>query len=69
MAPGKTPADLIARLNTDVNAVMGLPDVKEHLLHQGMIPTSSTPAELGAVIQSDLARWAKVIQDAKITID
>jgi len=43
--------------------------VKEHLLHQGMIPTSSTPAELGAVIQSDLARWAKVIQDAKITID
>ena len=48
---------------------MGLEDVKEHLVKQGMIPTTSTPAELAAVIRSDLARWAKVIHDAKITID
>ena len=50
-------------------AVMAPGKTPVDLLHQGMIPTSSTPAELGAVIQSDLARWAKVIQDAKITID
>jgi tripartite-type tricarboxylate transporter receptor subunit TctC len=69
MAPGKTPPDLVARLNADVNAVMALPDLREHLEKQGMIPVTSTPAELAALVKSDLARWAKVIQDAKITLD
>jgi tripartite-type tricarboxylate transporter receptor subunit TctC len=69
MAPGKTPPDLVARLNRDVNAVMALPELREHLEKQGMIPVTSTPAELAALVKSDLARWAKVIQDAKITLD
>ena len=69
MAPGKTPPDLVARLNRDVNAVMALPDLREHLEKQGMIPVTSTPAELAALVKSDLARWAKVIQEAKITLD
>jgi tripartite-type tricarboxylate transporter receptor subunit TctC len=69
MAPSKTPPELIARLNRDVNAVMALPDLRDHLEKQGMIPVTSTPAELAALIKTDLARWAKVVQDAKITID
>jgi tripartite-type tricarboxylate transporter receptor subunit TctC len=69
MAPGRTPPELVARLNADVNAVMSLPEVRDNLVKQGMIPVTSTPAELAALIKSDLARWAKVIQDAKITLD
>jgi tripartite-type tricarboxylate transporter receptor subunit TctC len=69
MAPGRTPPELIARLNADVNAVMTLPEVKDHLVKQGMIPVTSTPAELAALIKADLARWGKVITDAKITLD
>jgi tripartite-type tricarboxylate transporter receptor subunit TctC len=69
MAPGKTPPALVARLNSDVNAVMALPDVREHLTKQGMIPVTSTPDELAALIRTDLARWAKVVQEAKITLD
>ena len=69
MAPGRTPPELIARLNADVNAVMALPEVKDHLIKQGMIPVTSTPAELAALIKADLARWGKVITDAKITLD
>jgi tripartite-type tricarboxylate transporter receptor subunit TctC len=69
MAPGKTPPELVARLNSDVNAVMALPDVRDHLVRQGMIPVTSTPAQLAALIRTDLARWAKVVQDAKITVD
>jgi len=56
-------------LNGDVNAVMALPDVKENLLKQGLIPAASTPEALAALIKSDEARWAKVIADAKITAD
>jgi len=69
MAPGRTPPELIARLNADVNAVMALPEVRDNLVKQGMIPVTSSPAELAALIKTDLARWAKVIQDAKITLD
>jgi len=69
MAPGKTPPDLVAKLNADVNAVMALPDVRETLMKQGLIPVTSSPAELATLIRSDLARWGKVIADAKITLD
>jgi tripartite-type tricarboxylate transporter receptor subunit TctC len=69
MAPGKTPADLVARLNADVNAVMGLPDVKDNLAKQGLIPVTSTPQELQQLIKSDLARWQKVVADAHIKAD
>lgn len=69
MAPGRTPPELIGRLNADVNAVMGLADVRDHLVKQGMIPVTSTPGELAALIKSDLARWAKVVADANIKMD
>jgi len=69
MAPGKTPRELVARLNADVNAVMNLSDVRENLTRQGLIPTTSTPQELADLIKSDLARWNKVVTDAKITLD
>jgi tripartite-type tricarboxylate transporter receptor subunit TctC len=69
MAPGKASPELVAQLNKDVNAVMALPEVREQLTKQGMIPTTSTPAKLAALIKSDLARWAKVVADARITLD
>jgi len=69
MAPGKTPADLVARLNADVNAVMALPDVRDNLTKQGLIPVTSTPQELAGLIKADLVRWQKVVTDAKIKID
>ena len=69
IGPAKLAPDLVAKLNADVNAVMTLPDVKENLVKQGLIPTTSTPEELAALIKSDVPRWAKVIADAKITVD
>jgi len=69
MAPGKTSPALVARLNADVNAVMGIPEVRENLIKQGLIPSTSTPGELAALIKADLARWAKVVADAKIKLD
>lgn len=69
IGPAKLAPELVAKLNADVNAVMALPDVKEGLVKQGLIPTTSTPEELAALIKSDVPRWAKVIADAKITVD
>jgi tripartite-type tricarboxylate transporter receptor subunit TctC len=69
IAPAKTPPELVARLNADVNAAMALPDVRDNLLKQGLIPVTSTPEALAALVKADLARWAKVITDAKISVD
>jgi len=43
--------------------------VKDQLVKQGMIPTTSTPEALAALIKADLARWAKVVADAHIKMD
>jgi len=69
IGPAKLAPELLAKLNADVNEVMALPDVKENLLKQGLIPTTSTPERLAALIRSDRERWAKVISEAKITVD
>ena len=69
IGPAKLPRELVAKLNADVNAVMELPEVRENLLKQGLLPTTSTPEELAALVRSDVRRWAKVIADAKITAD
>jgi len=69
IGPAKLAHELVARLNSDVNAVLGMAEVQESLLKQGLIPTTSTPEGLAALIKSDVPRWAKVIADAKITAD
>jgi len=69
IGPAKLAPELLAKLNADVNEVMALPDVKDNLLKQGLIPTTSTPEGLAALIRSDRERWAKVISEAKITVD
>src|SRR5262245_28416156 len=59
IGPAKLPREQVAKLNADVNAVMQLPEVRENLLKQGLIPTTSTPEELAALVRSDVSRWAK----------
>lgn len=69
MAPGRTPPDLVARLNRDFVAVLSSDDVKESLAKQGLVVRTSSPAELGALVKRDLARWGQVVRDARITLD
>jgi tripartite-type tricarboxylate transporter receptor subunit TctC len=67
--PAATPKDIIGKLNAEVNAILKSPDVIETLAKQGLQPTGGTPEELAALTSSDLARWAKVIQEANIKAD
>ena len=69
MAPGRTPPDRVARLNAEVNAVMNLADVRDNLVKQGLIPSTSTPQQLADLIRADLIRWKKVVADANIKAD
>jgi len=68
-APGKTPAALVQRLNQDLRAVMDTPEARETLLKLGLRPSVSSPEEFAEQVRSDLARWAKVVANGKITAD
>ena len=69
LAPAGTPNDIIARINRDTVAALSLPDVKERLSALGFEPAVTTPAEFGARINSEIAKWDKVVRAANIRIE
>jgi tripartite-type tricarboxylate transporter receptor subunit TctC len=62
MAPKGTPKDVIAFLNTSINKVINLPEVKETWLKQGAIPLAKTPEEFDAYLRKDIEKWAEVVK-------
>ena len=66
MAPAKTPAPIINRLNQEVVRTLNRPDVKEKLLTVGSESATASPEATAAKIKSEIARWGKVIKDAGI---
>jgi tripartite-type tricarboxylate transporter receptor subunit TctC len=68
-APAGTPAPLIARMNAEIARALRMPDVAERLSASGLEPESSTPEQFGKLVNEEVKLWAKVIKDAKITID
>lgn len=64
-----TPALVVARLAQVIAAEVKGPEVSRRLADMGMEPVGSTPEELGAVMQRDTQRWAKIVRDANIRLD
>lgn len=65
-APKGTPADVIAKLNSVINAVVADPNAKARFDDLGLEPVSMTPDEFGKLIAAETEKWAKVIQFAGI---
>lgn len=60
--PNRTPANVVSRLNTEIAAIMKLPDVQSVLSKGGLDASSSTPAELTTIVGQDYTRWGNVIK-------
>ncbi len=69
LAPAGTPADVVRRLNAEINRVLQAPEVRERLAAMGAEPTGGSAGQFAATIRADTARWAKVVADAGIRID
>jgi len=67
--PAKTPQDVIAKINADTNAALAYAPVKSRFEELGANPKGSTPAELAAFLQSEIAKWGPVIREAKIRVE
>ena len=68
-APVKTPADIIARINTETVKVLATADLKARFAEQGLETVGSTPAQLDQWLRFEMDRWGKVIRDNKITLE
>ena len=62
VAPAGTPVEVIAKLNTEINAVIADPAARAQLIEQAFEPVGGTPDQLSEVIRSGITRWAEVIK-------
>jgi tripartite-type tricarboxylate transporter receptor subunit TctC len=62
LAPAKTPAAIIERLNRDIVRVLNTSAVKEQLFRSGLDASPSTPKEFTAYMKSEIAKWSKVVK-------
>jgi tripartite-type tricarboxylate transporter receptor subunit TctC len=69
LAPKGTPRAIITRLNGEFRKVLGDAGIRSFLTKSGIDPEGSTPDELGKYMRSEIAKWAKVIKAAHITVD
>ncbi len=66
LAPARTPAAVIARLNRETVQFMSLPETKARILETGSEAATSTPDEFGARMKSEIAKMSKIIKDNNI---
>jgi len=65
VAPAKTPQPILAKLNTEINAIVQTEEISKQFVGVGLIPIGKgSLAELDAFVKSETVRWAKVIKDA-----
>ena len=67
LAPAKVPREIIAKLNREIVAILGKPEVRDALLSEGGEITPGTPEQFAAFLKSDVAKWAKVVKESGIT--
>jgi tripartite-type tricarboxylate transporter receptor subunit TctC len=67
--PKGLPADVVSRVNTAANQVLKDPEVVDKLTRLGIEPQGSTPAQFATMLTTELAKWKKIINERKITLD
>ena len=68
VAPAGVPRPIVAKLAGETQRILRLPDVAERLSGLGAEPVGSSPDQFAAFIKSEIAKWKKVIQDAKVEL-
>ena len=65
-APAKTPAEIVDKLNQEINAGLADPKLKARLTDLGSVPLPGPPATFGKLIADETEKWAKVVKAAGI---
>jgi tripartite-type tricarboxylate transporter receptor subunit TctC len=66
LAPAGTPKEIVARMQREIEKIVNLPEVQERLSASGAEPVASTPEQFASYIASEVAKWDRVVKQAKI---
>ena len=69
LGPAALPRTIVMRLNAEIARAIGLPDMQERFVAQGIDLQSSTPEQFGALIKTEVVKWRKVVRDAGAKVD
>jgi tripartite-type tricarboxylate transporter receptor subunit TctC len=67
VVPKTTPAAVVQKLNTALNAAVNSKEIHDVLVRQGVDPTSSTPAKARQWVEAEFDRWGRVATAAHIS--
>jgi tripartite-type tricarboxylate transporter receptor subunit TctC len=66
VGPAGMRAEIVQKLNTEMNAILKMDDVKRRFMDQGVEPVGGPPSQLADHIRAEIQKWAKVVRDANI---
>jgi tripartite-type tricarboxylate transporter receptor subunit TctC len=69
LAPAATPRDIVARLSTEAVKIITSADFRKRMQEIGAEPVGNTPEQMAAQIKGETERYAKLVKDAKLSID
>jgi tripartite-type tricarboxylate transporter receptor subunit TctC len=68
-APAGTPPEIVKRLNSEIVAILKMPDVRQRMEDLGLDTVANSPEEFAAFQKAEIAKWGKVIKEAGVKID
>ena len=68
-APAGTPPEALARLNTEINRILALPEVRARFENVGLDLIGGSADSFGRLIASDVAKWARVVREGNIKVE
>ena len=69
VAPAGTPAEIVRKLNAQINLSLNAPELKNRLNNEGAVATPSTPEVFGQLIVREIAQWKPVISSGRVTLN
>ena len=69
LAPAHTPRDVVAKLAAEIAAAVESPDINEKIRGYYLEPQTATPEAFLELMKTDLARWSRVVRQAKLKLD
>ena len=69
MAPAKTPREIVTKLNGEINRIMAMPEQKTKLEEVGTQLSPMSPEQFARFLEAELAKYAKLIRAAGVTLD
>lgn len=69
VAPAKTPAPILDKLNREIVRIINMPETKERLSGMGFNPVGDTRAQYAEFIKAEIAKWSRVVKEAGVKVD